>query len=145
MYDTLSEQELRKILGDLESVPKDLQDTVVLHSGQIAGLDLRVDGHDTILGFTADVAVEADNVAMVAAAVEGPLTAFVSASAIQLHPNCKVILDAEAAAALGMSLSHFQRHVQPFLPCVYSGQLRLYRPADLERWSEGAASVPKRR
>jgi len=48
----------------------------------------------------------------------------------------------EAAAALGMSLSHFQRHVQPFLPCVYSGQLRLYRPADLERWSEGAVSVP---
>lgn len=39
----------------------------------------------------------------------------------------------EAAAALGMSLSHFQRHVQPYLPCVYSGQLRLYRPADLER------------
>ena len=51
----------------------------------------------------------------------------------------------EAAAALGMSLSHFQRHVQPFLPCVYSGQLRLYRPADLERWSEGAVSVPTRR
>lgn len=51
----------------------------------------------------------------------------------------------EAAAALGMSLSHFQRHVQPFLPCVYSGQLRLYRPADLERWSEGAVSVPNRR
>ena len=51
----------------------------------------------------------------------------------------------EAAAALGMSLSHFQRHVQPFLPCVYSGQLRLYRPADLERWSEGAVCEPGRR
>ncbi len=51
----------------------------------------------------------------------------------------------EAAAALGMSLSHFQRHVQPFLPCVYSGQLRLYRLADLERWAEGAVSVPGRR
>jgi hypothetical protein len=51
----------------------------------------------------------------------------------------------EAAAALGMSLSHFQRHVQPFVPCVYSGQLRLYRPVDLERWSEGAVSVPGRR
>ena len=35
---------------------------------------------------------------------------------------------------LGVSLSHFERHVQPHLPCVYSGQLRLYRPADLERW-----------
>jgi hypothetical protein len=44
----------------------------------------------------------------------------------------------EAAAVLGMSLRHFQRHVQPFVPCVYSGQLRLYRPGDLERWAEDA-------
>lgn len=51
----------------------------------------------------------------------------------------------EAAAALGMSLSHFQRHVQPFIPCVYSGQLRLYRPADLERWSEVEACEPSGR
>jgi hypothetical protein len=42
----------------------------------------------------------------------------------------------EAAASLGMSLRHFQRHAQPYLPCVYSGQLRLYRPRDLERWAE---------
>lgn len=48
----------------------------------------------------------------------------------------------EAARALGVSLSHFQRHVQPRLPCVYSGQLRLYRPADLERWIEAEASTP---
>lgn len=52
----------------------------------------------------------------------------------------------EAAEALGMSLSHFQRHVQPHLRCVYSGQLRLYRPSELARWAEGAAceSVPRR-
>ena len=42
----------------------------------------------------------------------------------------------EAATALGMSLRHFQRHVQPYVRCVYSGQLRLYRPRDLERWAE---------
>src|SRR5262245_55341384 len=42
----------------------------------------------------------------------------------------------EAAESLGMSLSHFQRHVQPQLRCVYSGQLRLYRPADLKRWAK---------
>lgn len=42
----------------------------------------------------------------------------------------------EAADALGVSLRHFQRHVQPFVPCVYSGQLRLYRPRDLEQWAE---------
>lgn len=51
----------------------------------------------------------------------------------------------EAAEALGMSLSHFQRHVQPYLRCVYSGQLRLYRPLDLQRWSESEAREPARR
>jgi hypothetical protein len=51
----------------------------------------------------------------------------------------------EAAEALGMSLSHFQRHVQPHLRCVYSGQLRLYRPGDLERWSEAEACEPRGR
>jgi hypothetical protein len=45
----------------------------------------------------------------------------------------------EAAATLGMSLRHFQRHVQPFVRCVYSGQLRLYRPRDLERWANTEA------
>jgi hypothetical protein len=48
----------------------------------------------------------------------------------------------ESARALGMSLRHFQRHVQPYLPCVYSGQLRQYRPEDLRRWAERAASEP---
>ena len=42
----------------------------------------------------------------------------------------------EAAEALGMSLSHFQRHVQPCVRCIYSGQLRLYPMKDLERWAE---------
>jgi len=52
----------------------------------------------------------------------------------------------EAAEALGMSLSHFQRHVQSQLPCIYSGQLRLYRPDDLERWTaEHAVAVGRRR
>jgi len=40
----------------------------------------------------------------------------------------------DAAAALGMSLRHFQRHVQPQLQCIYSGQLRLYPLAELQRW-----------
>jgi hypothetical protein len=48
----------------------------------------------------------------------------------------------ESARVLGMSLSHFQRHVQPHVPCVYSGQLRQYRPEDLRRWAERAASEP---
>lgn len=49
----------------------------------------------------------------------------------------------EAAEALNMSLSHFQRHVQPSLPCVYSGRLRLYRPADLEEWARREAVEPE--
>jgi glucosamine-6-phosphate deaminase len=38
--------------------------------------------------------------AMLAKAVEGPITAMISASTIQLHPRCKVILDEDAAGAL---------------------------------------------
>jgi AraC-like DNA-binding protein len=48
----------------------------------------------------------------------------------------------ESARVLGMSLSHFQRHVQPYVPCVYSGQLRQYRPEDLRRWTERSATEP---
>jgi integrase len=42
----------------------------------------------------------------------------------------------EAASFLGMSLSHFQRHVQARLPCVNSGRLKLYRKLEIERWVE---------
>jgi hypothetical protein len=45
----------------------------------------------------------------------------------------------DAAAALGVSVSHFRRHVQPYLRCVYSGQLRLYPVSELERWLEQEA------
>lgn len=48
----------------------------------------------------------------------------------------------EAAERLRMSLSHFQRHVQAQLPCLYSGQLRLYRPEDLKRWRDREVSAP---
>jgi integrase len=41
---------------------------------------------------------------------------------------------AEAARSLGMSLSHFQRHVQAEMPSVESGQLKLYRRWELEGW-----------
>jgi hypothetical protein len=64
--------------------------------------------------------------------------AFVSETTSATPPRPKKLLltRREAAAMLGMSLSHFQRHVQPYIRCVYSGQLRLYRPSDLERWVE---------
>jgi len=38
--------------------------------------------------------------AILAKAVEGPITAMISASALQLHPCCKVVLDKAAACAL---------------------------------------------
>jgi glucosamine-6-phosphate deaminase len=38
--------------------------------------------------------------AILAQAVEGPITAMVTASALQLHPRCQVLVDEEAAAAL---------------------------------------------
>jgi hypothetical protein len=50
----------------------------------------------------------------------------------------------EAAAMLSMSLSHFQRHVQPWLRCVYSGQKRLYRSSELERWIDRELKGPGR-
>lgn len=47
---------------------------------------------------------------------------------------------AEAAAAMGISLRHFQRHVQPHLKCIYSGQLRLYTVEEIQRWIDLQAS-----
>jgi hypothetical protein len=70
--------------------------------------------------------------------------AFVNADATRAAPGPRKLLlsRSEAAAALGISLSHFQRHVQPHLRCVYCGQLRLYRPDDLEAWTVDHAVFP---
>ncbi len=38
--------------------------------------------------------------AIIAQAVEGPITSMVSASALQLHPNCKVVVDNSSASQL---------------------------------------------
>jgi len=42
----------------------------------------------------------ASKAAILAKAVEGPITAMVTASALQLHPRCQVVVDEEAAAEL---------------------------------------------
>ena len=42
----------------------------------------------------------ASKAAILARAVEGPITAMVTASALQLHPHCQVLVDEEAAAHL---------------------------------------------
>jgi hypothetical protein len=41
----------------------------------------------------------------------------------------------EAAAALGISLDSFERHVQPDLKLIRRGKLRLVPVAELERWA----------
>lgn len=43
---------------------------------------------------------------IVARALEGPITAMVSATALQLHPRCKVVLDEAAAGALASRAYH---------------------------------------
>jgi hypothetical protein len=40
----------------------------------------------------------------------------------------------EAADSMGMSLSSFERHVQPYVEIVVVGQLCLVRPSELDRW-----------
>jgi excisionase family DNA binding protein len=47
---------------------------------------------------------------------------------------------AEAAASLGISVDHFERHVQPELRIVYRGRRRLIPVRELEKWLEQEAS-----
>ncbi len=47
----------------------------------------------------------------------------------------------EAAASLGMSVSHFERHVQPSMRVVRSGQIVLVPMSELERWLRGNAHL----
>ena len=62
-----------------------------------------------------------------------------------LRPQPRLLLSKrEAAASLGMSVRHFERHVQAQLRCVRSGQLTLYHLRDLERWAEAEASIAGR-
>jgi hypothetical protein len=47
----------------------------------------------------------------------------------------------EAAHALGVSLSHFQRHIAPDLRTIRSGSVRLYPVRELELWADRSASL----
>jgi hypothetical protein len=53
----------------------------------------------------------------------------------ELAPIPRLALTREqAAAALGMSLDSFERHVQPTLRLVRRGRMRLVPVGELERW-----------
>ncbi len=58
------------------------------------------------------------------------------------HPQV-LLSKKQAAAALAMSVSHFERHVQGSLPCVRSGQLKLYPLRELELWADSHAALPR--
>ena len=50
-------------------------------------------------------------------------------------PVPRLALDrAEAAAAIGMSIDSFERHVQPSLRMVRLGRMRLVPISELQRW-----------
>jgi hypothetical protein len=58
----------------------------------------------------------------------------------EIAPVPRIALTREqAAAALGMSLDSFERHVQPELRLIRRGKLRLVPIRELERWADGAA------
>jgi len=46
----------------------------------------------------------------------------------------------EAAAALGMSLDSFERHVQPTIRLVRLGRMRLVPVGELQRWLDENAA-----
>jgi AraC-like DNA-binding protein len=47
----------------------------------------------------------------------------------------------ETAASLGMSVSHFERHVQPAMRVVRSGQIVLVPVSEVERWLQRNAHL----
>lgn len=58
------------------------------------------------------------------------------------RPQPRLLLSKqEAAISLGMSVRHFERHVQAHVRCVRSGQLTLYHLRDLEQWAEDEATI----
>ncbi len=59
------------------------------------GVGTILDAHRCVMLVTGSSKAE-----ILARAVEGPITAMVTASALQLHPHCQVIVDEEAAANL---------------------------------------------
>ena len=72
--------------GDPEKVPK---------QALTMGVGTILDARELLL-----LATGKAKASILAKAVEGPITAMISASAIQLHPNCKVIVDEDSAGEL---------------------------------------------
>lgn len=56
-----------------------------------------------------------------------------------MTPTPILVSREDAATMLGMSLSHFQRFVQPHVRVVRLGQRKLYPVVELARWAEAKA------
>jgi excisionase family DNA binding protein len=57
----------------------------------------------------------------------------------EIRSQRRALTKQEAAHSLGVSVDHFDRHIQPYLRVVYSGRRRLIPVAELDRWlSENA-------
>jgi len=69
---------------------------LVPHRAMTMGVQTILDAEHLLL-----VATGRKKASIVAQALEGPLTAMVTGSALQLHPRCTIILDEAAAGALG--------------------------------------------
>ena len=67
----------------------------VPHHAITMGVGTILDSHRCLL-----LATGADKAEIVTCAIEGPMTAMISATALQLHPHCVVVLDEAAAGKL---------------------------------------------
>jgi hypothetical protein len=47
----------------------------------------------------------------------------------------------EAAAALSVSVSTFERYIRPHVPCVYLGRCRIYPVPGLATWLENNSEI----
>ncbi len=64
---------------------------------------------------------------------------------MRAHPTAPVpriaLTRAEAAASLGVSLSHFERHIAPGLRTIRTGSARLIPTAELIAWADRSATL----
>jgi len=62
---------------------------------------------------------------------------------VQEQPGIRVALRVpdEAAAALGVSPDHFDRHIRPELKLIRRGRVTLVTVREVERWAESNAEA----
>lgn len=75
------------------------------------------------------LATGAEKADVVAGAIEGPLTAMITATALQLHPACTIILDENAASRLREN-DHYQRMVPVAVAQPKASQAKLAQKQD---------------